>query len=140
MLEFLGLPVGTLSQLGTFGLLLIAFLSAVTVWIKGIPERLRVKNEAREIDNAGIAALHKEMGEVRSELKKCEEECAREMRKLQEELWGMRRQNIAEQISLINVILNSVDAPELKAMLKVLESVKATLRVRDIVEAENNGS
>lgn len=134
MLELFGLPVGTLSQFGTFTLLLILTAGLATVWVKGIPERLRVKNEGKAIDNAEMAGLRREVAEVRGDLKKCEAECADELRKVHEELWGMRKQNIAEQISLINIILNSVDAPELKAMLKVLESVKATLNARVFID------
>jgi hypothetical protein len=61
------------------------------------------------------------------ELHKCEDECADKIKKLHEEMWGEKRQRVTEQISLINVILNSVDAPELKTLMKTLESVQRSL-------------
>lgn len=46
---------------------------------------------------------------------------------LHQELWGDKRQRVQEQISLINTIISTVDAPELKQLLRVLESTEAFL-------------
>jgi hypothetical protein len=77
-----------------------------------------------------------EMRKLRAELKACELDCDRRLKKLEADLWGEKRQRVTEQISFINVILQSVDAPELKTMLKSLESVQAQIRVQHIIESE----
>jgi hypothetical protein len=78
--------------------------------------------------------LRKEVKDLHSELNKCEEECRADIKKLQEEIWGMRKQHIAEQISLINIILKTTDAPELHGLLAVLEDVKLRLAVAAIAK------
>jgi hypothetical protein len=50
MLTVFGIPLGTLSQFGTFVGVLAIVAGMVTVWIRGIPERRRVENEARAMD------------------------------------------------------------------------------------------
>lgn len=73
MLTFLGVPLGTLSQVGTFGLLLVLIAGLVTVWIKGLPERLRVRNETRQIElnEAGLlrSELHVQLEELRAHVR-----------------------------------------------------------------------
>ncbi len=119
---------GTVPQWGLFAAVLIAIIQTVP--------KLRQQTMDKEITDMERYRL--EVVGLRDELKTCEEQCAKDLRDLQEELWGMRKQNIAEQISLINIILNSVDAPELKAMLKVLENVRSTLSARGLAETVVN--
>ena len=85
----------------------------------------------------------KEVQALRDELAKCEQECADRLeradgkiKRLDEELWGEKRQRVAEQISLINVIIASVDAPELKAILKTLESVQMAMRIEQQLDVK----
>jgi hypothetical protein len=98
----------------------------------------KVAVEAKQVANADAADVRDhfagEIKELRDELRRCEEDCDRRlgiaearMRALEEELWGEKRQRVAEQISLINTIVNTVDAPELKALLKSFESVRTHL-------------
>jgi hypothetical protein len=75
-----------------------------------------------------------EMRLLRAELKKCEEDCDLKIKRLEEDLWGEKRQRVSEQISFLNAIINSIDAPELKTMLKSLESVQSQFRVQRIIE------
>ncbi len=49
MLSWIGLPPGTIPQWGAFLSLLGILMGAVTVYIRGIPERLRARNEADKI-------------------------------------------------------------------------------------------
>lgn len=74
-----GLATGTVPQWGAFGSLLALLVLALTAWIKGIPERLRVKNETTSLqatieeDLRGEAAerfkeFRKEVHDLRNEL------------------------------------------------------------------------
>lgn len=120
--------VGTPSQVG---LLLVVIGTVLIAYIKVWPVLL----EAR------ITERHKERQELRAritELEKAVEDCRRECDRqtallqdeigdLQETIYGMRRQHVQEQISLINAIIESVDNPVLKKMLGALESVRSNL-------------
>lgn len=101
---------------------------------------LRFLNARQGLHNADEADIRdhyaQEVGELRKELRQCEEECRgkldaaeKKIRTLDQELWGEKRQRVTEQISLINVIIASVDAPELKAILNTLESVQMAMRI-----------
>lgn len=72
-----------------------------------------------------MAALRANVAALRTELHTCEEECRVQIGKLTEELWGEKKQRVAEQISLINIILDSVDAPDLQKLRVTLESIQA---------------
>ena len=71
-----------------------------------------------------VVAARSEVAIARKELADCEEECRTKIREIERELWGEKRQRVAEQISLINLILQSVDAPALKTLLRALESAR----------------
>jgi molecular chaperone DnaK (HSP70) len=92
-------------------------------------QEVRTRDDADKRDHIAeeMGELRKNVAGLREELHKCEDECADKIKKLHDELWGEKRQRVTEQISLINVILNSVDAPELKALMKTLESVQRSL-------------
>lgn len=51
-------------QWGTFGAIMVVFAGCVTVWIKGIPERLRVRNEGRQIELTDAQLLRQEFDEL----------------------------------------------------------------------------
>lgn len=71
-----------------------------------------------------VASLRAEVAAARKELADCEEECRTKLDAMREELWGEKRQRVAEQIAFINMILKTVDAPELKTLLTSLETVQ----------------
>jgi hypothetical protein len=91
---------------------------------------------------------------LREELEACETKCERRIdaleaeherriaklerrnKELLREVWGEKTQRVAEQISLINVILRTVDAPELKTLMKTLESIQR----QQIAPPEDNGN
>jgi hypothetical protein len=82
-------------------------------------------------------ALRNDVRVLTDKLIACEDNCDKEIRKLHEEIFGLQRNNIQSQISLVNAIIQSVDAPELKTMLKSLESVQATLRVSEVIQTQD---
>jgi flagellar motility protein MotE (MotC chaperone) len=141
---------GTIPQWITAGGM-VSFLGILAKWHLGqkkiAVDALQVRVEAKRVENADAADvrdhLADEVKELRAELRTCEKDCDRRLgiaeariRALDEELWGEKKQRVAEQISLINVILNSVDAPELKTLLKTFESVKTHLGKRAAVGGE----
>ena len=109
----------------------------IAYWRRGVALKgLSNTNEAHIRDHYA-----KEVASLRDELRICEEECAdrleladMKIRKLDQDLWGEKRQRVAEQISLINVVVASVDAPELKSILKTLESVQMAMRIEKGLE------
>jgi hypothetical protein len=107
--------LGTPLQGATFLVVLVAFIRFVVPWRAD------------------------EMRKLRDELKRCEADCAIAIKNLHLEVWGLRKQNIADQIALINVILNNVNAPELKALLLTLESVQVHLTTQQKLEIVRNG-
>lgn len=80
--------------------------------------------DARDHIAEEMGELRKNVSSLRAELHQCEEDCRQQIERLQKEVWGEKRQRVAEQISLINLILKSVDAPELKTLLTSLETVQ----------------
>lgn len=104
----------------------------VAYWRRGVALK-----GLQNTDSANIRDHYaREVAALRDELRICEEECAdrldlagQKIKKLDQELWGEKRQRVAEQISLINVIVASVDAPELKSILRSLESVQMAMRI-----------
>lgn len=77
--------------------------------------------DARDHISEEMVSLRENIASLRKELRSCEAECADKIKALQEELWGEKRQRVAEQISFINTILKSVDAPALHTLLEALE-------------------
>lgn len=121
--------IGSIPQWG----LLVAVVVAV---FKIIPTLRAQTIEGKQQD---ADTWRSECTALRAELRACEEDCDRRLKKLEADLWGEKRQRVTEQISFINIILQSVDAPELKTMLTALESVEAKIRVQHALEAERNG-
>lgn len=130
MPEFGTAMLGTLPQWGMFAATTALLLLAV---IKIIPQ---IRAQSLESKQQDIEGWREECHKLRSELRSCEEECDRRLKALEDELFGLRRQHLAEQISLINVIIASVDAPELRTMLKTLESVQAHLQLQKAINSE----
>lgn len=92
----------------------------------------------RKLSLDAAAQIREEMKERIDELKEQHKDCLNDMKALQEEMAGQRRQHLQEQISLINAIINSVDSPALKGLLKALESVQATLSLK-VLQTQDEG-
>lgn len=133
--------LGSPAQIGTFAVGVVIALSVM--WPKIRQQDFDREARIEAAKTAEIAGYKVEVAELRKELKLCEEECAAklkvhedEIRDLQEARWGDRKQHLAEQISLINVILRNVESPELRNLLKMFESVKASLVLQQVINRE----
>lgn len=132
MIEAFGVQLGTVTQIGTFLAVVIALIGAY------------VKLRDRGMTHAEVMCgqLTTEVANLRKELHICEEGCRKEIKKLHEEIFGMRRQAVAEQLSFINILLNTVDSPELKILRETLERVQGSLiqaRMLQQDEGDTNG-
>lgn len=117
--------LGSPAQIGTFVVVLVAALRLVIPWRK----------QTHETQGSMIKQYAETCGMLRDEVKilsdklfECEDKCDRDIKKLNETINGIQRQHTQEQISMINAIIHSVDAPELKALLKTLQSVQVALQ------------
>jgi len=122
---------GSVPQWGMFILLLIAVVRTSPQWLESL---IKAAQARRDRTQTRITELEKAV-------KECQDECAKQtqvlndtIRDLEEQMHGMRRQHIQEQISLVNAIIESVDNPLLKKMLGALESVRQNLPVVAIDE------
>lgn len=77
-----------------------------------------------------------EMRKLRKEVQECRDECDAKLKALEAELWGEKRQRVAEQISFVSVVLQSVDSPELQKLLRNMESVQTALRLERAINGE----
>lgn len=126
MLEVFGFPVGTAAQVGTFGLVFVALVGAY------------VKLSDRGMTHAEVMCgqLTTEVNNLRKELNECEERCRTDNKRLYDEIFGMRKQHIAEQLSFINILIRSVDSPELQVLRTTLERVQDSLQTARILQQE----
>lgn len=75
-----------------------------------------------------VKVLRDEVSDLTNALRICERNCAEETQSLKDALLGEKSNRIQEQLSLINVILGTVESPELRAMMHTLESVQIAIR------------
>jgi hypothetical protein len=130
------LATGTIPQWGAFGTLLVLLALALTAWIKGIPERLRVKNE-REAQDTKAAS------DIRDEYALRYKETRLEVHGLRNELQIVRAELAASQtksmrrsdklnmvLFILRMVMDELQAKEPKN--KVLaQAVKLLSRVED---------
>lgn len=127
---------GTLPQWGTFASLLGIFSLALTAWIKGIPERLRVQNEREAQDTKAASDIRDEYAiaykETRLEVHALRNELARVRAELLESQARSTRRG--DKMNMLRFILEMV-LTELQAKEpanKVLEQARKLLaRVED---------
>jgi hypothetical protein len=74
-----------------------------------------------------ISELERAVHECQKECEDHKNELRKEISGLTETIMGLRRQHVQEQISLITAIIESVDNPLLKKLMKSLESVQRAL-------------
>jgi len=89
---------------------------------------------------AECQSLRSEVRELSTELRDCEDRCDKEIRGLHEEILGLRKNQVQEQISLINVIMRSVNNPELQSLMLMLESVQSSLKRKEGAQDGEAGS
>ena len=126
MISVFGFPLGTVTQIGTFVMLAVACITAF----------VRLRGQDQSHAEKMCTTLSKELAARRDRLNRCEQECREETKKLHEEIFGLRKQNIAEQIALINIIIDQVDAPALQALRSTLESIAARLENDRVLHAQ----
>jgi hypothetical protein len=112
---------GTLPQWGTFAAVLAMLAGMVTVWIKGIPERLRVRNEAR-------MQIGEAEERLRTELMNDRARCETELRIMKHRERGSRQ--------LIYSLLHLFDMPPGEAREGAVANVRATLSELERAEAD----
>lgn len=137
MLEIAGVPIGSVAQLGTLGTMVVGL---TMLWPK--MRELHINKEIKQVEvyATECGTLRGEVSELRKDLRKCEEDCTESLNKVHEEIFGLRKDAIQQQISLINVIAQSVqDNPELSRMLNTLESVQVALKGNVLKDALENG-
>lgn len=89
----------------------------------------------RKLSLDAAAQIREELKTRLNEVKEEHRQCLLDMKALQNEIAGMRRQHVQEQISLINAIISSVDSPNLKGLLRSLESVQVALS-REVLQSQ----
>lgn len=119
MSEFLGIPLNWFGTVPQWMMLIVLVIIAFKP-----PELFKIWS-------ANAAARHDRVGRRISELEaaviQCRADCDRETRELHQQLLNRDHQRIQEQISLISIIMQSVDNPLLKRMLDQMQSIQRTL-------------
>lgn len=113
IIEFL--RSGSPPQWGLFALALIAFFRFVIPWRQqSIDSGIQYRRENKDLLERVI---------------KCERECEEHKKELREEIFGMRKQQMQEQISFARAIIDSLpDNPHLKLLLTALENGQRSLK------------
>lgn len=117
MIEVFGVALGSAAQVGTFGILLAALIGGY----------VKLRDRRMTFDENMYDNLMKQYENIQSRLAKCEQDCRDETKRLNDEIFGLRKQHVAEQIALINIIIDSVDNPALQALRSTLESIQMRL-------------
>jgi hypothetical protein len=106
--------LGTPSQLA---LLVIVILALIKMW-PIIQAKVLEATLVRE-GRYGERIKHLE-----EELQRCHEECSKKIESLRDTIMGMRDQRAAEQIAMMRAILRTVESPELRKQLEMLEALQ----------------
>lgn len=114
---------------------------------------IKVWPSLKQLDQTSEAAIRKELRERVEELKgdckratdairECQENCDKETNALREQMLGMRRQHVQEQISFARAIIDSIpESGQLKVVLNALEAGERALKEVQILppsEEQNN--
>lgn len=106
-----------LPYIGTFPQWMLV-IAVVTAAIKLIPRM-------KELKIGEAAALRGELTEQSIACEKLKSELHKRIDELLTQLWGEKKQRIAEQVALIGLIMKSApDTAEFQGMLRVLEAVR----------------
>lgn len=144
MPELTAIPASVWGSLPGWGLFIVVLGYLGREWLKNQPIQQKQTIEERLAIKGGYTARITELEQaIENERKNCARELSLlrdEIGDLQSTMMGMQRQHTQEQISLINAIISSIDAPELKALVKSLETVQAMSRLSAHVPAANEAS
>jgi hypothetical protein len=114
---------GTPSQIA---LLVIVLVTLIKTW-PIIQKQLGDVMLARE-GRYGARITHLE-----SELKKCHEECTEKIDKLNNTIYGMRKQDFAKQHAIMRAIVRMSNDPDVKQQLVLLEAMEVSAS-REVTE------
>lgn len=121
MIASLGLEpgvVGTVPQWGMF----ITFIGVALAFVPKIRQQnFDFTAAARKVYEDRITSLEKKVEDCEEDREAKEAELKRQIKDLHDELFGLRKQHIQEQISFVQAIIRSVDSPELKSLLAALD-------------------
>lgn len=134
-----GLPswFGTAPQWVTLAVIIGALIKTWPVIMLRVTEAKSISWKQKREERHDLL---EEIKGLKQEIADCKEKCHEDTQRLNEALFNQRKQNIQEQLSLISVIINSVDSPELRTLMKSLEAVQSTIALRAITEgAEDDG-
>src|SRR5690242_5999494 len=131
MIERLPEWAGTVPQWFLFASVLITFIKLYPVMKKQHTDAASRQVEQYETT---CARLRADVSELIDRVTECEESCRNDKNALEEKILGLRRQQIADQIALVNTIIHNVDAPELKTLLSAMEKVQLGLRHVQIIQ------
>lgn len=115
---------GLVPAWGLFFLVLVALIKA---WPSLQKNSLEHK-ENRE------SRYSKRISELEQAVRDCQRECEDHKDELRKEVLGMRRQHLQEQISLVMIIMDSVDNPTLKQLLARLQSTQRSYGLEPLGE------
>jgi len=118
-----------------WGVFLLLCVTLVRVWPNLQKNNLEARDKRETRYSARITELEDAVEECRKECDQHKEILRIELRKLELEMLGMRRQHIQEQISLVSAIYESVDSPVLKHLMTSLQSIQKALPVEQLGEA-----
>jgi hypothetical protein len=111
MLQYLG----TVPQWGMFFLLLIVFIRTSPDIMKAWFEQAKAKREQHG----------NRITELEAQVKECREECDKVHADYRKEILGLQAQSIQEQLSLVSIIMQTVDNPMLHQLFEQLQRHKA---------------
>lgn len=117
--------LGTPAQIGSFVVLVLALLKISVPW-----RQQTIDKHEREIARllAGKTELKEEIKQLRADCDVETEGLKKEIQGLKDQIHGMRDQRNAEQLAIIRGILETVESPELRKQLVMLESVGLALK------------
>lgn len=120
MREFAALMPDWIGTVPAWGMFILMVMTAIKTYPL-IQKNLLDAREGRE------SRYGKRISELEEAVAQCQRECAEQTQKLLNEIAGLRRNHIQEQISLVSAIIESVDNPLLKQLLTTMQSVQRTL-------------
>lgn len=130
--------IGTPSQ---FGLLILAVGSVTVAWFKIWPRMKELGIGERQKEREDLLGR---IRELRDFVTVCEKKCDDQAERLQGIIDGLRDkitnealQRMQSEISLVNTLIEVVDAPQLRAVLHALEAKKVQAAV--VIQLPPNG-
>lgn len=127
------LTSGTPPQWLLLAVLVIALLRYGPVWHKQMLDA-KAAERGRTVDRVNV--LENKLSQLRADCDAETKLLKAEIASLHKEINGLRAQRIQEQISIIRGIIATVDSPELKRQLSLLESVQEALSPQNVIQTQ----